>query len=165
MKDNYVKATPILFKLEGFTSEVKGDKGGRTIFGITEKWFPEIVRIMSLAGKERAEQLAIEFYKKEFWDKHKLDDVGYPLDIISFCMIVNSHMQGEQLLKEVITDLHPVGEDWINYLMGFLKFYKQIVRKSCTKCCISKKIDDSKCQRKFEDGWFNRVFTLWEMFK
>ncbi len=151
MKDNYLRAVNLLFKLEGYKSNVQGDPGHLTIWGITETYYPDIVKKMIPMSPTMAMECAIQFYKHEFWDAHKLNDVPYPLDIIAFCMIVNSHKEGELLLNSVILDIHPVETDWRNYLYNFLCFYIDLWKKD-------------KTREKFLYGWKNRTKILWDMF-
>jgi lysozyme family protein len=63
MKENYDRAFPILCELEGLESNVKGDPGGRTIWGITDKWFPTDVASMTRLSPEGARKYAEVFYK------------------------------------------------------------------------------------------------------
>lgn len=164
VKENRDKAFDVLCGLEGYKSNMVGDRGGRTIWGITERYFPRDIAAMENMTMEESKTYARSLYAREFWDKHKLDDVPFPLDVISFCMIVNSVKEGDTLLHTCLADLHPTGEDWRNYIIAFQEFYKAIVRAGNKKCCVLKMCDQPKCQRKFEDGWFNRVFTLWHKF-
>lgn len=151
MKENFTLASDLLFELEGYKSDIKEDRGGKTIWGITEKWYPDIVAKMVKMTPEITKEAARQFYKSEYWNPHKLDDIDYPLDIIAFCMIVNSHKEGEELLSQIVLDLHPVCEDWRKYLFKFLCFYIDIWRKTPTNA-------------KFLYGWKNRVNILWDKF-
>ena len=46
MTSSYERAFTMLCQFEGYSSDVKGDSGGLTIFGITERWFPNDVKAM-----------------------------------------------------------------------------------------------------------------------
>ncbi len=152
MKESYSIAIDTLFDLEGYKSNVKGDRGGRTIWGITERWWPKDVERMVAMTPKDSKEYAKNFYLKHFWTPHDLDNVPYPLDVVSFCMIVNSHVKGKELLKEALMDLHPTEVDWRDYLLSFMEFYQRIA-------------DKDPSQAKFRDGWFNRAFKLWNKFK
>lgn len=143
-QENYNKAGDILFQLEGYSSNLKGDTGGRTIWGITEKWYPDEVKVMLNMSSEESKAYAREFYRREFWDKLGCDALEFPLDIIAFCQSVNSFEVAKKILNET--------KNWKDFLFNFQIYYSKLV--------------EVKPQNKeFFRGWINRTLTLWNKFK
>lgn len=140
MKDNYDKAFLILCQLEGYSSNLKGDTGGRTIWGITEKWFPDDVKAMSGMNETQSREYAKVFFIREFWSKLGCDALPYPLDIVAFCQGVNSLAAAKKILAET--------NDWKDYLFKFQTYY-------------SKLVDVKPANRDFFRGWINRTLSLW----
>lgn len=88
MKENFEKAFRLLLEFEGENSY--DDWGGTTLFGISNVYFPEIVKkIQKAKTKEEKLKIVEEFYKENFWEKIRGDIKEYPLDIISFDTAVN----------------------------------------------------------------------------
>ena len=69
------------------------DLGGETNFGIAKRFYPD-VDIKNLT-KEGAK----EIYKKDYWDKNKIDDVSDNLKHIYFDMCVN---QGRRTAVKIL---------------------------------------------------------------
>lgn len=61
-----------LLKNEGIYSDHPADKGGKTIFGITKRYHPEmfdkVYNLWKSGQVEEALNIAKEFYKKNYWD-------------------------------------------------------------------------------------------------
>ncbi len=80
--------------VEGGLADIKGDTGGRTIFGISERWFPEIERKiedMIKAGQNVAAMVAVkQFYHDEFWVKNSCDKLPYAVNCFMFDSSVNA---------------------------------------------------------------------------
>jgi hypothetical protein len=126
-----------LCELEGFNSNVKGDPGGRTIWGISERWSPEDVRKMLDMGKEEAKEYAKKFYYERFWRLY--DDTK--VTMAAFLMGVNAPAPAIRAVKE--------GRTWEGLLIGYLEYYSTIVGKNPKLL-------------KFLRGWCNRVVKVWE---
>ena len=68
MKENFDKSFTLLCGFEGFSSDVIGDPGGRTIWGIAERYFPEDVKTMAAMTAGDARAYAKAWYKKNVWN-------------------------------------------------------------------------------------------------
>ncbi len=66
----------------GYVNDPK-DLGGETNFGITKRFYPDV------DIKNLTEEGAKEIYKKDYWDKNKVDDLPDDLKHIYFDMCVN----------------------------------------------------------------------------
>ena len=116
MTSSYERAFTMLCQFEGYSSDVKGDSGGLTIFGITERWFPNDVKAMLEMSRDEAKEYAKRFYKREFWDKLGCDDISMPIDIIAFDTAVNCGIKtASKFLMET--------SDWKDYLFKRIFYY------------------------------------------
>jgi hypothetical protein len=145
MKENFDQAFVLLCELEGYKSEVMTrEEGFRTIWGISEKWYPEEVAAMLPMTKETSKGYARAFYKEKFWDELHLDTVAYPLDMVAFCQSVN--MPAE--VKKFMAMTH----DWRELLFLCQDYYYLLA---------GKKPDLGK----FFRGWINRTLILWTRYR
>ena len=72
-----------VLKHEGGYVNDPTDLGGETNFGITKRFYPDV------DIKNLTEEGAKEIYKRDYWDKNKVDDVPDDLKHIFFDMCVN----------------------------------------------------------------------------
>lgn len=145
LKDSFDTAFKMLCNFEGYKSEVKADRGGMTIWGISERWFPEDVKKMKNMTVEDAKEYAKEFYRVNFWMKLDCDTLPYPLDIIVFDTAVNC---GLNVAKKILSQ---VGGNWRDYIFRRM-FYYLLVTKT------------RENQNTFLKGWLNRCLSLWVSF-
>jgi lysozyme family protein len=138
MNDNYATAFDTLMWLEGYKSDVAGDSGGLTIWGITERWWPADVKKMQEMAPEDAKQYARRFYYDHYWLPNHCDVRLAPDDTITFCIAVNNGM------KQYDADT------WEGDLLGSVERYLTIVEKNPS-------------QMKFFKGWMSRVVKLWRL--
>jgi len=118
MGENFLRAVKFTLLAEGIISDDPKDTGGLTVFGISSKWFPELVKQLHklvLEGKVKvARDLAIEFYKVEYWKKAGCDvltdDNREQLAICVFDTAVNC---GVRMAKSFLLESY----DWVYYLM------------------------------------------------
>jgi lysozyme family protein len=145
MTDNFDRAFAMLCQFEGYISDLKGDPGGYTIWGITERWYPDDVKKMASMSPAESKEYAKGFYKRNFWDVLGCDSLPLPLDIIAFDTSVNCGIKtAKKLLNET--------RDWKDYLYKRLFYYTLLVKE--------------KPQMKdFLRGWLNRCLSLWTAFK
>ncbi len=80
---NYKEIIKITLHHEGGYVHDPKDLGGETNFGIAKRWYPD------LDIKNLTEEDAAEIYKKDYWDKYKLDKMPENLQHIYFDMVVN----------------------------------------------------------------------------
>jgi lysozyme family protein len=114
---------------------VKGDKGGPTKYGISQRAYP------NLDIKNLTKEQAIEIAKRDYWDKNKIDELDPALREIHFDTAFN---KGNSAAK---TLLKRSGGDPTKYLDERQKYANEIVKS-----------DPS--QKKFQKGWSNRVGDL-----
>jgi lysozyme family protein len=140
MDDNYEEGFETLMSLEGFKSNVAGDSGGLTIWGITEKWFPSVVAELKNLPPEESRIRARRFYYDKFWKPNNCDKRNFPDDIITFCIAVNNGMRQFD------------ADTWEGDLLGSVERYLDIV-------------DRNPSQMKFLKGWLRRVVRLWRSYR
>jgi len=128
-----------LCELEGFLSDVKGDLGGRTIYGISERYFPKDVEAMLNLSQNEAKQYAMNFYKTRFWDP--VSKYQFPLNLVAFLMAVNAPGP----IKNAINQY----DDYRDVLLYMCKYYSGLVQVNPNLI-------------KFFRGWINRVISVWE---
>lgn len=176
---NFQKAFKIAMSLE-FASmydalhKNKGEKG-LTFMGIYEKAHPswcgwEIIHqickdypYITKASKECYESIILdemvqEFYKKEFWDKLRLDKINDEIIRVNlFCLGINiGHKNAIKIFQKIahISQTGKINDETINainkidknkaYIQEIKEYYKEICR-----------INPSK--KVFLKGWLNRV--------
>jgi hypothetical protein len=145
MKENYPRFFSWLCGFEGYDSNVKGDPGGRTIWGVSERYFPNEVKAMLAMSQEEAKQYAYDFYKKTFWDANNCDLLPAPLDVIHADTCVNP---GPAVARKIYNETR----DWKDYLFKRIGYY-------------SLKVQEDPDKAKFFRGWVNRCITLWARYQ
>ena len=116
MKETFDKAFDQLCIFEGYSSNVHGDPGGRTLWGIAEKYHPHEVSLMLNMTPDDAKAYAKAFYEKEYWDALGCDDLPAPLDMICFDTAVNP---GPSVVRKILTET----QDWKDFLFKRLFYY------------------------------------------
>lgn len=101
--NNFEKAVNKTFELEGFYSDHKFDPGGKTMYGISSKWNPEVSdKIMSqtLTLNE-----AKEIYRRNYWNKiYRINDLPLAIAWILFDAKVHGTLES---VKDI--------QRWINF--------------------------------------------------
>lgn len=93
--DNFNKIINTIIKNEGGFINDKDDSGGKTKYGISQKAFPD-VDIENLDLED-----AIHIYKKEYWDKYKIELIPKHLQRTYFDMVVNhGYTRATKILQE-----------------------------------------------------------------
>ena len=95
MRESWDKAIEIVLRNEDATlsGEITNDAGGRTRWGIAEKYNPEAWR----DGPPTLEQ-AKEVYLNSYWIPGGCDSLQYPMDIAMFDACVNPGIGAAQIL-------------------------------------------------------------------
>jgi lysozyme family protein len=151
--NNFDKAFEFLMRYEGYKSNHPSDPGGRTVFGISERYHPETVkRIWDLPKTEAKEEAKI-FYKREYWDRYKCDELPSKIDILIFDISVNP---GTKLAEKLISIFNIFGlkkGETDRVLMATnlkrIKYYNDRVK-------------ENPKLKVFLHGWLNRCFDLME---
>lgn len=151
MRDNFDKAFLMLCNYEGYSSDLKGDPGGRTIWGVSERYFPLDLDAMSKLTPEGAKAYARSFYKMKFWDALNCDDIPQPYDMIVFDAAVNPgpHFARKAFMESSNACL---GCRWRDFLFKRIFYYILLVGEQPAKL-------------QFLKGWINRTLTAWVKFK
>lgn len=139
-EDLYNEAFDLLMQLEGYHSDHTADPGGRTIWGISERYFPEDVKKMAEMSPEEAKEYAKQFYAKRFWKE--FDDPL--LSAVSFLVAVNTAVPILKVQKE--------GGGWRDVLLEAVEYYCNLVEKRPSL-------------RQFFRGWINRINTIYQFAK
>lgn len=156
-EDNFPKCLSFVLKEEGGFVNDPVDKGGMTYKGICRKYYPDlfmwnIVDSILVDGGDKKQinrQLSNSYkvdteisdvYRKEYWDKCNCDDLEYPLCLCVFDTAVN--MGVGQAKRFLVLTSNPE-----EYLTLRESRYHLIV-------------DTNPSQKKFLNGWMNRVNKL-----
>jgi len=115
--------------------KVKGDKGGATKYGISQRAYPD------LDIKNLTKEQAIEIAKRDYWDKNQIDKLDPAIREIHFDTAFN---KGSGAAKRF---LERSGGDPTKYLEERQKYVDKIVK-------------NNPSQKKFQEGWSNRVKDL-----
>lgn len=147
MKENFEKALSFVLKWEGGYTKHKDDPGGLTIYGISQRSYPNEVRRMNelwqKGDKKGALEIAKTIYKKNFWDRMKCDELPFPLDIIAFDTAVNMGVGAATNILQMSN------KDYKDFLLLRINRYKEIA-------LANEKL------RVFFLGWVNRVMDLYK---
>ena len=145
MKENYIKIIEFILQHEGYKSNDPDDSGGLTIWGISAKSHPIEVKEMALISKEEAKKIAINIYKKEYWDEIEGDNIPDKLDWV----IMDTAVVQGTYRANVMFNLYL--DNWRDAL--FHRIAEFIL--------VSKKGNNIKYLR----GWINRCLELWEILR
>ena len=80
---NFDEIIEVVLEHEGGYVNDPDDAGGETKYGIAKRWYPD-VDIKNLTIEQ-----AVEIYKKDYWDKNKVESLPQNLWHIYFDMCVN----------------------------------------------------------------------------
>jgi lysozyme family protein len=132
----FEKGFAFAMRWEGYKSDDPDDPGGRTIWGISARYFPEVVKELWDLPKEESLARAKEFYLKEFWLKNHCDTLEEQLAIAVFDSAINPGPGAcAQFLK--------LGKDWQGLLFFRINHYA------------------SGAKDKYLRGLVNRSVALW----
>lgn len=175
---HFAEALKVVLKHEGYLSNVKGDAGGLTKYGLSYRYLSALVKqdpklaaeidinhnhvldtydVYNLSVAE-----ASSIYKKEFWDKYQFNQVKYaPLAIKLFDLSVNmGHGEVIKLLSRTykkVFKLSNVNYDTINMLTPSQN--EVLLQQLCaeSKSYYQEIALDHPVYQKFLKGWLNRV--------
>ena len=143
----------------GYVHDPK-DLGGETNYGITKRFYPDV------DIKNLTEEGAKEIYKKDYWDKNKVDDLPDNLKHIYFDMCVN---QGRGTAVKVLQRAINGKGGKISVDGGFgpgtkaalAKYTPELERVRCYRLkhyydLVNKKPE----QERFLFGWYRRALEV-----
>jgi hypothetical protein len=140
MIENFDRCFEFIMRWEGYKSNILVDAGGRTIFGISERYWPQVVKQLWDMPKAEARIEAKEFYREHYWQPAGCNVFSWPMDLIIFDTAVNMGLTRALLLSA--GDNKPE-----SYFMRRIRYYVAISKGS---------------QLVFLRGWINRVLALWD---
>ena len=103
---------------EGFKSRDPLDPGRETIFGISSRWYPEVVEKLKDPWRtyEEKKALATAFYYEKFWRKKMIEELPYPICCFVFDFAVNAGpKRAVATLQRVINKYCPFDCDKVTY--------------------------------------------------
>lgn len=135
---NFDRAVRFVLEREGGYVDHPADRGGKTIYGISERSHPD-----AWADGPPTLQEAVAIYKEEYWNKIAgIEDMSQASALIVFDLAVNSGAgRAQEMITEVGTD------DPAKMLQWRQDFYDAIV-------------ENRPSQAVFANGWNNRLQHL-----
>ena len=138
----------------GHRSNVSGDPGGRTVWGISERYHPQVVARLWDMSREESRIEAVEFYRVEYWDKlwndipavMIYDSIPPPVQAFLFDSLVNPGARFTIPWRDKFLYERP--RPWLSDLIAArIQYYLNRVQESPGKI-------------KFLRGWCQRVVDL-----
>ena len=145
MRRNFDSWISNLADWEGFRSNDPDDPGKRTVYGISEFYWPG----MFSGGKEPAWEEAKAFYLQEVWIKNGCDDLPFPMDVCHADGCVNPGPGAAKMLLYHSSEHADPTKRLIEYQCHRLRYYLARVRQSPVKL-------------KYLAGWMDRCLDLME---
>jgi len=141
MKETFQEAVEWALDKEKEWAVDKG--GGRTIFGITENFYPiDFQKLFAMTTTEERRAYASEFYYREIWLRFGCDSLPYPMDIVVFDCAINP---GPGVARRIVSQ----GLSWSQAILERQRYYW-------------KKNNPEMIDGPFEAGWINRTLLLYE---
>lgn len=138
--------------------QVKGDKGGLTKFGISQKSYPHL----DIANLTLSDALAI--YKRDYWDKIGGDQIKrYTIAFAVFDMAVNRGPRTALKLAQESVGVNSdgmIGPATLNALNAISesRFLNSFIENA--KKAYKEIVNGDSSQQKFYDGWINRANAI-----
>jgi hypothetical protein len=139
MEVNYDAAFSFVMAHEGYKSDDPDDKGGRTIFGISERTWPAVVAALWDLPQAEALARAHGFYRENYWRPTGCDFKKWPYDLFIFDTAINVGVARAN-------NFYLVSDSPTDYLMRRIEFYVKITLG---------------VNRKYLRGWIKRVVELY----
>jgi lysozyme family protein len=89
MTNNFDKIMEFVFKWEGWKSDDADDAGGRTVWGITERDYPNEFPALWNMTKEDAQVRAKFIFHQDYWDKIDGDNLPNGTDAVILDVAIN----------------------------------------------------------------------------
>ena len=142
MQENFDKIMEFIFKWENWKSNDPDDAGGRTVWGITERIYPNEFPALWDMSKEESREYVKTIYHRDYWDKVNGDNLPKGTDAVVMDTAVNMGATFAEKLK---------GYDMMTATIERIKRYTEIA-------AIGNNI-------KFLRGWIRRVVDLYSFIK
>jgi hypothetical protein len=142
MQENFDKIMEFVFIHEGYKSDDPDDAGGKTVWGITERDYPEEFPALWNMNKNDAQLRAKVLFRRDYWDKVGGDILPTKTDAVVMDTAVNMGISFANKLK---------GYDMMTAIIERIKRYTEIA-------AVGNNI-------KFLRGWIRRVIDLYYFIK
>ncbi len=141
MSAEFEKSFSVVVGEEGYESNLQGDPGGLTIFGVSGRYYPYLVKRMMTMSRGDALAAAKDLYFNNYWKLAGCDKLSWPLCLLVFDTAVN---MGEGTARNMLA---AAGDDW-NAFIGIRKLRYETIAKNKPK------------EARFLSGWLNRLANL-----
>lgn len=135
MRESFDFAFETVIGLEGAPTNDPDDPGGLTVFGLSQRYNPQVTLDMTV-------DMAKAIYLRKYWEPTGCDTAPFPLDVCMFDAKVNPQddptMPGGSMQE--LMNQHP--ENWQDYLFFRMQRYRR-----CSK-------------PKYVNGHINRILKL-----
>lgn len=156
----FLKCADFVFEREGNgkVTNIPGDKGGLTKWGIAEKYNPQLTRvqIMNLTKDQ-----ALQIYHKKYWEPSKSGKMAWPLTLINFDSAI---LCGPERTAKFLQEALKVKIDGIIGIQTMQALEKVNPKITALRVlAIRKKYHESRSEEqknKFLKGWLNRIKLL-----
>ena len=135
MRENFDISVEFLKTLEGYESNDPRDKGGRTKYGISSVYNPDVD--MDALTWEKAKTI----YLEKYWKPLGCDGLSFPLDLALFIQGVNT-WSAKRYMEE--------SNGLLDFFMRCLEHYSTRSRQQ---------------RAAYLTGWNNRLVALWKEIK
>lgn len=89
MTNNFDKIMEFVFRWEGWKSDDPDDAGHRTVWGITERDYPDDVPLMWDMSKQESQDYAKNIFHRDYWNAVDGDNLASGLDALILDVAVN----------------------------------------------------------------------------
>jgi hypothetical protein len=100
MQENFDKIMEFIFRWEDWKSDDPDDAGGRTVWGICERDYPEEFPALWDMSKEDAKIRAKVIFREKYWDKVNGDNLPPQADAIIMDIAVNNGVNFANSIKQ-----------------------------------------------------------------
>ncbi|SQI34961.1 Predicted lysozyme (DUF847) [Leminorella richardii] len=153
----FVRAINYLLGVEGGYVNDPVDRGGETKFGISKRAYPHL-NIATLTREQAA-----EIYYTDYWLKARCNKLPFPIALMLFDAAVNHGLKAavQQLQRAVrVSDDGIIGTktlEAVRVTNSMQLMMRLTVERSRS---YAKIIAGNPNQKRFLDGWFNRLIAL-----
>jgi lysozyme family protein len=170
IQDNFSFSFDKMIQNEGgfILHKNKGDRGGWTYAGIAENFWPNWsgwpkVKSGNVDKSDLVEMVKI-FYKKNFWDVSKLDQVKDPIIAYNiFDFGINAGARTSAKLAQIAVEAAPdgiIGNKTLAKINGFETEKFEMVFALAKVARYIEIVDKNRSQERFLRGWIKRTLNV-----
>jgi lysozyme family protein len=163
MTDAFATACDAMLKREGgfVLHTVAGDRGGMTYAGIARNMNPRWPGWEAIdRGETPPTQLVRDFYKREYWDRVRGDDLPPVVAASVFDFAVNAGVKVAAKLAQVVAGCAPDGVIGPKSIDALSAMSPELFRSAYALAKIKRYaeiVNRDRSQSKFLLGWLNRT--------